>query len=73
LRLLEDHIEKLLSIQDAATLLSISPWTVRLYLKSGKLSRIRIGRRVLLEQSEIRRFIAALRNDTPKAILETQQ
>ena len=48
---------KLLSVQAAAELLSISPWTVRSYIKQGKLRPVRIGRRVLLQQEEIQRFV----------------
>jgi len=50
-------VVKLLSIEDSAGLLSISPWTVRKYIREGKLRPVRIGRRVLLEESELERFI----------------
>ena len=50
-------MNQLLSIEAAARLLAIPPWTVRAYLKEGKLFPVRIGRRVLLEESELLRFI----------------
>jgi excisionase family DNA binding protein len=56
----------LLDIPRAAKLLSISPWTVRNYIAQGKLNPVRIGRRVLLEESELLRFVArSRRNSVP--------
>jgi excisionase family DNA binding protein len=45
------------SVKQTAELWSISPWTVRSYMKQGKLRPIRIGRRVLFEERELERFI----------------
>ncbi len=50
-------MEPLLPIEKAAETLGISPWTVRSYVKAGKLACVRIGRRVLIEAAELRRFI----------------
>jgi len=47
------------SVVDAAGLLGISPWTVRSYIRSGKLMPVRIGRRVLVEEAELERFVAS--------------
>ena len=47
----------LLDLKTAAHLLGISPWTVRAFVKKGKLRPVRIGRRVLIEEAELRRFI----------------
>lgn len=49
---------KLLSIKTAAELLSISPWTVRSHIRAGKLRPVRLGRRVLLSETELERVIA---------------
>jgi excisionase family DNA binding protein len=49
---------KLLSIEAAAEVLSISKWTVRSYVRTGKLRPVRIGRRVLLAEAELERLIA---------------
>jgi len=48
---------ELLSVESAANLLGISPWTVRAYIKKHLLFPVRIGRRVLLETTELQRFI----------------
>jgi excisionase family DNA binding protein len=50
-------VTKLLSIEAAAELLSISKWTVRSYIRNGKLRPVRIGRRVLLAEAELERLI----------------
>lgn len=46
-------------VKSAAQLLAVSPWTVRAYIRQGKLQPIRIGRLVRLEEQEIHRFVAA--------------
>ena len=56
------------SVEEAARLLAISPWTVRSFLRDGKLLPVRIGRRVLLEESELQRFIDESR-DSPNGPL----
>jgi excisionase family DNA binding protein len=50
-------------INSAARLLSISPWTVRAYIRDRKLHPVRLGRRVLLEESELERFVSEARLD----------
>jgi excisionase family DNA binding protein len=47
----------LLDLKSAARLLGISHWTVRAFLKKGVLRPVRIGRRVLIEEAELRRFV----------------
>lgn len=49
------------SVEGAAALLGISKWTVRSYIKAGKLQAIRLGRRVLIEDAELERFVAEAR------------
>jgi excisionase family DNA binding protein len=46
------------SVEEAAGLLGISPWTVRSYIKTGKLRPVRLGRRVLLGEDELERLVA---------------
>jgi excisionase family DNA binding protein len=46
-----------LGIKEAAAMLAISPWTVRTYIRRGKLHAVRIGRRVLLEPAELERLV----------------
>jgi excisionase family DNA binding protein len=50
-------INRLLSVEDVARLFSISVYTVRAYSTNGKLHPVRIGRRVLFEETELQRFI----------------
>jgi excisionase family DNA binding protein len=50
-------MEALMTIERAAQVLGISPWTVRRYISLKKLLPVRIGRRVLLEECELRRLI----------------
>ena len=57
---------KLLSINAAAESLSISPWTVRAYIRTRKLRPVRIGRRILLTEAELERLITACQ-DPPLA------
>ena len=51
-------MERLLGVVDAARLLGISPWTVRKIIREGKLRPVRLGVRVLLEQSDIENFVS---------------
>jgi excisionase family DNA binding protein len=46
------------SIDEAARLLGISPWTVRAYVREGKLPAVRLGRRVLVTEDALERFVA---------------
>ena len=59
---------RLRSVKQTAEFWSISPWTVRSYIKQGKLLPVRIGRRVLIDEAEIERFVAA--NQMAKAVGE---
>jgi len=47
----------LLDTNRAADLLALSPWTIRLYTRTGKLNAIKIGRSVRYEETELQRFI----------------
>jgi excisionase family DNA binding protein len=51
-------MQPLISVEQAAGLLGLSIWTVRGYIRDAKLRPVRIGRRVLLEESELERFVA---------------
>jgi excisionase family DNA binding protein len=56
-----------LSIEAAAESIGLSPWTVRKYIADKKIIPTRIGRRVLIEPSEIERLLEAGR---AKAVVE---
>jgi excisionase family DNA binding protein len=51
-------MEPLKSVDEAAGLLGISPWTIRGYIRDGKIKPVRLGRRVLVEEAELERFVA---------------
>jgi excisionase family DNA binding protein len=51
----------LLSLREAARLLGISPWTVRRFIRQGRLTPVAMGRRVLLQQSTLEAFVQANR------------
>jgi|HubBroStandDraft_3_1064219.scaffolds.fasta_scaffold2898696_1 excisionase family DNA binding protein len=52
-------MDKLLDVHSVADTLALSPLTVRRYIARGRLKAIRLGRRVLVEPSELERFVAA--------------
>jgi excisionase family DNA binding protein len=52
-------MEALLNIGSAAKLLAVSTWTIRGYIRQGKLHPIRIGRLVRLDGTELERFVAS--------------
>jgi excisionase family DNA binding protein len=58
-------MEPLQSVEQAARTLSLSAWTVRAYIRKGTIRPIRIGRRVLLDERELRRLIEAGRSESP--------
>jgi excisionase family DNA binding protein len=51
-------MQPLKSVVEAAELLRISRWTVRSYIRDGKLKAVRLGRRVLLTDGELERLVA---------------
>jgi len=50
-------MNSLLDVKEAARAWAVSPWTIRAYIRDGKLRAIRIGRLVRLEASELERFV----------------
>jgi len=60
-------MERLLDLVEAAKVLAVSPWTVRAYIRQGKMSPVHIGRLVRLEPSEIQRFIEAAKVNVREA------
>jgi excisionase family DNA binding protein len=46
-----------MSVEESAQALSLSPWTIRKYIEEGKIKAVKIGRRVLIEPSELQRLI----------------
>jgi excisionase family DNA binding protein len=51
-------MERLYSIPDAATALGgVSKKTIEMWLTKGKLRRTKVGRRTVIRESELQRFI----------------
>jgi excisionase family DNA binding protein len=44
-------------VNSAAKLLLVSPWTIRAWIRDGKLRPVRLGRLVRIEEAELTRFI----------------
>jgi excisionase family DNA binding protein len=55
---MKDKNRDLLSVEDAARRLGLRPVTVRKWVSGRKLGCVRLGRRVLLSEHELERFIA---------------
>jgi excisionase family DNA binding protein len=52
----------LYDVKAAAQVLAISPWTVRAYIRDGKLKPVRLGRLVRLQEEELERFLTQAQN-----------
>jgi excisionase family DNA binding protein len=44
-------------LKEAADAVGLSHWTLRQYIRQGKLAAIKLGRRVLIEPGELQRLI----------------
>jgi excisionase family DNA binding protein len=53
--------DKLLSIEEGAVQLGISPLTMRAWIRQRRLPYIQLGRRILLDPKDVQRFIDANR------------
>ena len=51
-----DHLP-LLSVREASSRLGISVFTLRMWLRQGRLPHIRLGRRVLLRPDDVDAFV----------------
>ncbi|SEJ94673.1 DNA binding domain-containing protein, excisionase family [Deinococcus reticulitermitis] len=47
----------LLTVRDVAARLSLSPWTVRAWLRSGRIKSTRLGRRFRVEPRDLATFV----------------
>ena len=59
-------MEPLLNIDEAARIIGRTHWTLRRDIKSGRLKCVRIGRRIMIEPSEIRKLIETGRERSVK-------
>jgi excisionase family DNA binding protein len=46
-----------MGVNDAAALLGVSHWTVKKFIRQGRVKCVRIGRRVLVEPAELERLV----------------
>jgi excisionase family DNA binding protein len=51
-------MKALYDVKAAAQALAVSPWTIRAYIRDGKLKPVRLGRLVRLEEAELERFVS---------------
>ncbi len=56
----------LLTIEEAAKLLSVSPWTIRRAIWAGEVQHVRLGRAVRVRREDLETWVAAntLRNES---------
>ena len=66
-------MKPLRNINETAQLLGISPWTVRLYVRNGKLRAVRIGTRVLLEENELERFVTEAKANASSPVSQQKE
>jgi excisionase family DNA binding protein len=53
-------MEKLFDVEASAQMLGgVSPWTIRAWLSEGKLQPTKVGRRTMIRESELERFLQA--------------
>lgn len=52
-------IEKLYTVEDAAKLLNVATVTLRFWYYQGRVRGIKLGRRVMISEPELQRFIKA--------------
>jgi hypothetical protein len=57
----QQPVEPLLSLEEAARIIRRTHWSMRKYVAEGRIRGVRIGRDLLIEPSELRRFIAEAR------------
>ena len=64
---------QLYDVRSAAKLLAVSPWTVRGYIRQGKLRSIRIGRLVRLDEEELQGLSQAAKRRATLSQIEFSQ
>jgi excisionase family DNA binding protein len=56
-----------MGLKEAAELTGLSHWTLRKYIRQGKLRAVKIGRRVLLEPDYLKRLVERSRWEGPQS------
>ena len=57
------QVKQLHDVKSAAGILAVSPWTIRAYIRDGKIQSVRIGRLVRIDEMELERFVNSARAD----------
>jgi excisionase family DNA binding protein len=52
-----EPLERLIGLNEAGRLLGLSYWTLREMTRDGRLPFVRIGRRLMVSESQLRRFV----------------
>jgi excisionase family DNA binding protein len=55
-------VPQLLSLSDVATALRVSPYTVRSWVRNGRLRPVRLCRRLLFDPADVHRLVEAARD-----------
>jgi excisionase family DNA binding protein len=50
-----------IGVREAAAMLGVSPWSIRRWVRLGRLPAVKLGRRTVLELAALHRFIATNR------------
>jgi excisionase family DNA binding protein len=66
-------MKPLYDVNAAAQLLAVSCWTIRAYIRQGKLRPVRVGRLVRLEEDELQRFVAEAKSSGNGAGNQTEE
>jgi excisionase family DNA binding protein len=45
-------------VREAAAILGVSPWSIRRWVRLGRLPAVKLGRRTVLELAALQRFVA---------------
>jgi excisionase family DNA binding protein len=60
-------MQKHLSLLEAGPLLGVSPYTLRAWVREGRIPYIRVGRRIVFDPRDLEAFVQAARiNSSPK-------
>lgn len=64
----EPHHQTRLSVPEAASFLGVSVFTVRAWLRQRRLPYFRLGRRVVIAEADLERFLALNRVEAREAM-----
>ena len=59
-----------LGVKEAAEAVGLSHWTIRKFIREGKLRSVRLGKRVLVEPSELQKLIVQGRSNGSQAFYD---